>query len=229
MRNSGAVLLTGATGLLGRYLLRDLLASGRDVAVLVRAGREVSAQERMYQLASLWGEQLPAQLTSAQVVTGDLHEPDLGLRATDRAWLARHCLAVVHAAAAVTLRPSAGSDLWTTNVQGTRHVLDLCRSLGIVEFHHISTAFVCGDRPGTVQENDLDCGQGFHNDYERSKFEAERLVRSQEEMRVTIYRPSIIVGDSSTGYTSSYHGFYRFLELATRLAGSRSGTGNLPR
>ncbi len=82
----------------------------------------------------------------------------------------------------------------------------------------VSTAFVCGDRAGPVAEEELDCGQGFHNDYERSKFEAERRVRTARGLHPTVYRPSVIVGDSVTGFTSSYHGPYRFLELGTRLA-----------
>jgi hypothetical protein len=65
---------------------------------------------------------------------------------------------------------------------------------------------------------DLDRGQQFHNAYEHSKFEAERRVRQARRVRATVYRPSVIVGDSRTGYTSAYHGFYRFIELATRLA-----------
>jgi nucleoside-diphosphate-sugar epimerase len=203
MSNPGAILLTGATGFLGRYLLHDLLASGRRVAVLVR------------EPPAAWGDRLH---TPPVVLTGDLRAPRLGLRAADRDWLARHCCAVLHAAADVALRPSPGRDPWAVNVRGTQHVLELCADLGISEVHHVSTAFVCGDRPGPVAEDELECGQGFHNDYERSKFEAERLVRGARGVRATVYRPAVLVGDSRTGTTSSYHGFYRFLELAARLA-----------
>src|SRR5262249_46747657 len=61
--------------------------------------------------------------------------------------------------------------------------------------------------------------QAFHNAYEESKHEAERLLRAEGGLRLTVYRPSVIVGDSVTGYTSSYAGAYRFFELADRLAG----------
>jgi nucleoside-diphosphate-sugar epimerase len=204
------ILLTGATGFLGRYILRELLNAGRRVAVLARPGLG-SAEERVRALLEP-RDALPV------VLAGDLSVPDLGLDAGDRNWLARHCGTVVHAAADVSLHPVAGRDPWTTNVDGTRRLLELCRALGVTEFHHVSTAFVCGDRPGPVREDDLDCGQRFRNDYERSKCEAERLVRSGAGLRATVYRPSVLVGDSVTGYTSSYHGFYRFLELGVRLA-----------
>jgi hypothetical protein len=88
----------------------------------------------------------------------------------------------------------------------------------VSEFHHVSTAFVCGDRTGPVCEDELECCQGFHNDYERSKFEAERRVLLARGLHSTIYRPSVIVGDSRTGYTASYHGIYPFLEMGDRIA-----------
>jgi thioester reductase-like protein len=226
MNTSGAILLTGATGFLGRYLLRELLASGRRVAVLVREARFAPAEERVREVVATWGDAPGAMPAPPLILNGDVRTPRLGLVAADRAWLARHCRSVVHAAADVALRRSPFRDPWRTNVEGTRHVLALCGELGIHEVHHVSTAFVCGDRPGPVRENELDCGQGFHNDYEKSKYEAERRVRSARGIRATVYRPSVIVGDSRSGYTSSYHGIYRFLELAARLAPPAPGPGS---
>jgi nucleoside-diphosphate-sugar epimerase len=214
MSDRGYVLLTGATGFLGRYLLRELLASGRRVAVLVRDAGSLSAEERVRALMSQQHDR-PA---NPVVLAGDVCVPGLGLSIAGRIWLARHCARVVHAAADVSLRRTLLSDPWQTNAEGTQRVLDLCANLGIGELHQVSTAFVCGDRAGPVREDELDQGQAFHNDYERSKFEAERRVRAARNVRATVYRPSVIVGDSRTGCTSSYHGFYRFLELGSRLA-----------
>jgi thioester reductase-like protein len=152
------------------------------------------------------------------VLSGDLRAPGLGLSVADRNWLAHHCRRVVHAAASVAFQPSSAGDPWATNVEGTARLLELCQSLGLSELHHLSTAFVCGDRAGPVAESDLACGQRLHNDYELSKFEAERRVRATASIQATVYRPSVIVGDSQTGATSSYHGLYRFLEAAHRLA-----------
>jgi nucleoside-diphosphate-sugar epimerase len=223
MSASRWVLLTGATGFIGRYLLRDLLASGRRVSVLARDARGTPADERIRTLSAFWAD-LPRQRTASPVVlTGDLRARGLGLSAADRHWVARHVGCIVHAAADVSFHRSFAGDPWATNVEGTERLLDLCAALRVPEFHHVSTAFVCGDRAGRVGEDDLDAGQGFHNDYERSKFEAERLVRSARGVRATIYRPSAVVGDSRTGYTSSYHGFYQFLELGARLAVPQAG------
>ncbi len=210
-----SVLLTGATGFLGRYLLRDLLLAGRRVAVLVRS------PERLAALRDFWSAQLGQALPQPVVLQGELNLPGLGLGLAERGWLARHCHVVLHAAASVAFRATDDGEPWRTNVEGTRSLLRLSRAVGIGAWHQVSTAFVCGRRREAILEADLECGQDFHNPYERSKHEAERLVRGASSLCVTVYRPSVIVGDSRTGYTSSYTGLYRFLELGARLAGTR--------
>jgi thioester reductase-like protein len=210
------ILLTGATGLLGRYLLRELLLAGHEVAVLVRDGAERAA-ERIDRLLEFWGQADGVTFARPAVLPGDVSLPSLGLGAADRAWLGRSCAAVLHAAANVGFRATPDGEPFKTNFDGTRHVAQLADEAGIEQFHHVSTAFICGQRGGTILEDELEEGQGFHNDYERSKFEAERLLR-RGRARLTVYRPSVLVGDSRTGYTSAYHGVYRFLNLGNRLA-----------
>jgi nucleoside-diphosphate-sugar epimerase len=212
------ILLTGATGLLGRYLLRDLLASGQRVAVLVRDGHETAAAERVAEIVAFGSETLGWELPPPVVLVGSLTLPGLGIGTAGRRWLADHCRVVVHAAANVSFQMTGDGEPWETNVNGTRRLLELCRALGLAEVHHVSTAFLCGDRPGVVREDELDCGRGTTNAYEKSKFAAEQLVRQFPGIHATVYRPAVVVGDSRTGYTSSYHHFYRFLELAVRLA-----------
>jgi thioester reductase-like protein len=218
------ILLTGATGLVGRYLLCDLLAAGQTVAVLVRGQGGVSAAERVEQLLSFARQSVGARLPVPQVLEGDLTLPGLGLGVAAKRWLASYVGTVLHSAAQVGHQPTPDGEPWQTNVEGTRRLLELCRSLGIESVHHLSTAFVCGDRRGRVHEDELDRGTGPANAYEASKFAAEQLLRQFPGIHATIYRPSVIVGDSRTGYTSSYHHFYRFLELAVRLS-ARPGPG----
>jgi nucleoside-diphosphate-sugar epimerase len=227
--DSASIFLTGATGFLGRYLLRDLLAAGHRVAVLARDSRGRPARERVDEMVAFGSESLGRKLPRPTLLAGDLGLPGLGLGAADRRWLARHCGAVVHGAACVALRPTFAGEPWKTNFEGTRRLLELCRQTGLTELHHVSTAFVCGKRPGPVPEDELEAGQEFRNEYEQSKCEAEKFVRAAGGMRVTVHRPSVIVGDTVTGYTSSYHGFYRFLELGDRLAEpAASGRRRLP-
>ena len=103
-------------------------------------------------------------------------------------------------------------------------------------FHYIGTSYVAGDRPGIAYEDELADGHGFHNTYEATKHQAEALVRRemagkdspQGKLPATLYRPSIIVGDSKSGYTSSFKVMYWPLKVFSRglipiVPASRSG------
>ena len=209
-------LLTGATGLLGNYLLRDLLSADVPVAVVARSSRRMSARQRIEAAMCVWDTELGRPLPRPVVMEGDISQPDLGLHANDVRWIAEYCSAVINNAASLTFHStSEDGEPWRSNVVGTRNVLDLCRSTGITQFHHVSTAYVAGLRQGRVLESELNVGQDFSNDYERSKLESETLVREAGFPEPpTIYRPAIIIGDSRTGMTTTYHGYYAALKLA---------------
>lgn len=211
--------MTGSTGLLGRYLLKDLLLAGVPVAVLVRPTRRQTAADRIEAVMQTWEQMLGQNLPRPHVLEGDLSEDQLGLDPESIAWVTENCHAALHNAASLSfISGPRTSEPWKTNLTGTQHLLNLCERTGITEFHHVSTAYVCGTRQGEVYENELDEGQQLSNDYEQSKFEAEHLVRGTEFLNsTTIYRPSIIVGDSETGFSTTFHGFYVALQLAHTL------------
>ena len=224
------LLITGATGLLGSYLVRDLLLDGQPVALVVRGSRRESPAQRVDAQLIHWENELGKRLPRPRVFDGDMTRPLCGLGADDLSWIGEHCCSVLHNAASLNFRGAdRAAEPWLSNVSGVRNVLDLVQATDIEHFHHVSTAYVCGLRSGRIAENDLECGQKYGNDYERSKVEAEQLVRAASGPRtVTVYRPSIIVGDSHSGYTSTYHGLFAALRLGhtllTRVAiGSTSG------
>jgi nucleoside-diphosphate-sugar epimerase len=109
-------------------------------------------------------------------------------------------------------------------VSGTRTMLEIARDAPRLErVVHWSTAMVSGDRKGTWYEEDLEAGQKFHNAYERTKYEAERLVRNaMQKLPITVLRPGIIVGDSRTGEIDKLDGPYYLITLiATNMSGLR--------
>jgi thioester reductase-like protein len=218
---AGYHLLTGATGLLGSYLLRDGLLAGRRFVVLVRPSKSESARQRVESLVRQWELALEAVLPRPVVLEGDLGEIDLGLDNSTLRWIARHCVSVIHNAASLVFRgDDPEGEPYLSNVEGTRRMLELCRCTGIRQFHHVSTAYVCGLREGRILESEVDVGQTSGNVYEKTKLQAEQMVRSADFLDPpTIYRPSIIVGDSQTGYTTTYHGFYAPLKLAHTMVG----------
>jgi nucleoside-diphosphate-sugar epimerase len=190
------------------------------MAVLVRPSKSESARQRVETLLRQWELSLETSLPRPVVLEGDLSEMDLGLDNHTLGWIEQHCTSVVHNAASLVFRgDDPDGEPYLSNVEGTRRMLELCRCTGIRQFHHVSTAYVCGLREGRVLESDVDVGQTPGNVYERTKLQAEMLVRAADFVDPpTIYRPSIIVGDSQTGYTTTYHGFYAPLKLAHTMA-----------
>ena len=206
---------TGASGLLGGQLLARLLGQGRQVAVLVRPTATASGRERIETVLAREEQALGRSLPRPVVLEGELTAPQCGLSDADLDWMRRNCSAVLHSAASLEfLGKDRAADPWRTNVDGTRMLLDLTHAAGIDEFHHVSTAYVCGFSPGPIAEAPSTGSHGFRNDYEASKHEAESLVRSASFLRSpTFFRPAVIVGDSRTGATSTYHGLMAMLQL----------------
>lgn len=215
------VLMTGGTGLLGEYLLRDLAVRDQPLVLIARASREGTALQRVEQLYHRWELAEGRALPRPVVLDGDLTKRDLGVTATDRRWLAQNCDRWLHNAASLTFEPQRpDGEPWVSNLGGTERSIELCRRLGIRSIHHVSTAYVAGLRQGTIREQETDVGQEFANEYEASKCASELAWRSAGFDQVTVYRPAIIVGDSVTGYTSTYHGFYAPLKSLHALLGS---------
>src|SRR5262249_12362264 len=118
------------------------------------------------------------------------------------------------------------------NVDGTRNVLAfLTGAPRFQRLHYVSTAYVSGTATGVFREGDLDVGQGFKNYYEETKYLAEvEVVRSG--ITASIYRPSIVVGDSGTGETGKFDGPYFTLTVMEKMPSPgvflRIGSGKNP-
>jgi thioester reductase-like protein len=213
------VFFTGFPGQLGSELLPRVLTrgGGAEAVCLVQPQFVEEALGRVRRIVaadpSLWGR--------IRIVAGDITRDDLGL---GPASVSRDDVSeVYHLAAAYDL--GVGRELATlVNVTGTRHLLDFARTCPrLVRFHYMSTAYVSGRSPGEFTEADLDRGQTFNNWYEQTKYLAEVKVRREmaRGLPATVYRPSIVVGDSATGATRKYDGLYfmiRWLLRQPRLA-----------
>lgn len=212
-------LLTGATGLLGRYLVRDLGLEGVPLAVLVRPSRRNDPRERIDAICQTWESMLGQSVPRPVVLEGDISQPGLGLSTEQAKWAAENCDTVIHNAASLQfIAPSKQSEPYRSNVEGVKHVLEFSESIGIEQFHHVSTAYVAGKRTGLVLESELDVGQEWGNDYELSKVEAEQLVRAAKFPKPsTIFRPAIIIGDSQTGWSTTFHNFYVMVQIADTI------------
>jgi thioester reductase-like protein len=206
-------LLTGATGFLGGEVLARLLERDDEpVYALVRAPSDAAAGERLDGiLRSLFGSPEPWR-GRVVAVAGDITESGLGLGFARREWLAERIDAIIHCAASVSFT-LPDDEARAINVDGTRRVLELGRLAsrrGELDYlMHVSTAYVAGTHTGSFSEYELGLGQRFRNSYERSKHEGERLVRGYSgELPVQVVRPSIVVGDSRSGWTNTFNVVY---------------------
>ncbi len=222
------LLLTGATGMLGSQLLAKLMQLQLPVAVLARpkTGRTPeSAYQRIDALLQRFEQAYGRKLKRPVILTGDINEPGLGLSAESDAWCQLHIRRVLHSAASLSFLPASESpenEPYRTNVEGGARLVQCANRWGVSEFHYVSTAYVCGLRSGEVQEDDLNFGQSFSNDYERSKLLAETALHENfAREQLTIYRPSIVIDSSGLSPVSQdrtiYGAYSVFKTLVARL------------
>jgi thioester reductase-like protein len=208
-----ATFLTGATGFVGQAVLARLLEhTERPIHALVRADNQEHADARIRGVLGALYDDVDRYAGRVRAVPGDLVQPDLGLSAARRDELAAEVDEIVHCGASVAFDLPL-RDSRAINVAGTARVLTLAEACqergGLRRMTYVSTAYVAGKRGGAVREHELDAGQGFRNPYERSKHEAEAMVRSHgDQLPLTIVRPSIVVGERGTGWTSSFNVIY---------------------
>ncbi len=229
--NMTYTLLTGCTGFLGRYVLKDCLLAGVPMAVLIRPNKRETAQQRLESVMGYWEQRLGRSLGRPVILEGDVRQPQCGLHAASLRWLARHCDTLVHSAASMNFHASRpDGEPFHSNVVGTANLLAICHEAGIRHFHQVSTAYICGLREGRVLESELDLGQEYGNDYERSKIAAEKQIRAAAFLdTATVYRPASVIGDCETGYTTNFHGFYAPLQVLYSLVKGLLGLGDAGR
>ncbi len=212
--------------MVGAQLLARLMRRHVPVMALVRGKGALSAEARVDAVLSRFENAWNQRLGRPVIVNGDMASPRLGLNARDEQIVRENCHTVLHCAASMSFRPAADSpnnEPFRTNVGGTAALLELCSSASIEEFHYVSTAYVCGVRSGVAREDELDIGQSFANDYERSKVAAEQILHSCQGLKsLTVYRPSIVIdsdGKSPFAQDRTIYGAFSLFRALTSKFG----------
>ena len=214
---TGELFLTGVTGYIGSSLLQKWLDSTNvKINLLVRRRHDNPPHNRIERvLAELYPDTDIGRFSGRiEIVEGDVSLANFGLGEKDYEKLGEKISHIIHCAAAARF-DLALEEARKTNVGGARNVLHFaqtCRELERIDY--IGTAYVAGRRSGIIKEDELDEGQQHNNTYERSKFEAEKIIRERlSELPLTIHRLSIVICDSKTGRASAHNGFYRALRM----------------
>ena len=215
------IFLTGITGLVGSSFVTGLLKQRDDVEIvaLTRASAIKSASERVDEVIreQCKLEECPELadkfLSKISVIGGDV--TDLDPEAFAKMPELEGVDTVFHCAADVNLGKDPQGKTYRINYNGTENVVGLAKLLKVKELHYVCTAYIAGKLEGrAIEDNPID--SGFNNPYEKSKYEAEMLVRNAG-IPFTVYRPSIITGRREDGKIRRALAFYRILEFMAKL------------
>ena len=218
-----AIFLTGSTGYIGAHVASILLERHADrLNLLVRAKTEQEASERLWhalQLHMNFPQFRDALATRISIFRGDLTDPRFGLEATDYTHLIGTTESVIHCAASLN-RKSEKSCL-NVNLRGTLEVAQLAQRAhdthGLRRFSQVSTVAVAGQRSHEVVAEDLsiDWNRSDYDPYARTKKFCEHMVRALlPDVPRTVFRPSIVLGDSRRAETTQFEMVRAFVFLA---------------
>ncbi|MDE2614066.1 MAG: SDR family oxidoreductase [Burkholderiales bacterium] len=201
--------VTGATGFIGRRLVKALLArKGSTVHFLVRAGSE----GKVAGLLDEWG----VTKARAIAVVGDLTARKLGVAAEVIKSLKGRIDAVYHLAAVYDLAADEESQV-RVNIEGTRHLVEFAKAIDAGHLHHVSSIAAAGLYEGVFREDMFDEAENLEHPYFMTKHESEKIVRKECKVPWTVYRPAFVVGDSRTGEMDKVDGPYYFFKLIQRM------------
>lgn len=200
--------ITGFPGFIASRLVEQLVGPERQMFLLVEQKFVDQAMEEVEHIAS----ESATPLDNFVIVEGDITHPKLGISDADLEVIQIETTDIFHLAAAYDL--AVAKDVaYNVNLLGTRHVNDLaCSIKNLRRYNYVSTCYVAGKRTGQILETELKHNAGFRNYYEETKYLAELEVEKlKSRLPVTIYRPSVVVGDSQSGETAKYDGIYHLI------------------
>jgi nucleoside-diphosphate-sugar epimerase len=198
------ILITGATGFIGGFLAGELMKMGRKTILAVRPQGNINARMRIDNLLRFLEIEPKYE---PLVISAEIDKPGLGL-SEEFLRILRDVPEVLHCAADTSFAERKRQQVENTNLQGLQNVFDVLPKCKC--FYHMSSAYSAGKQECMVLE-ELQYPKEFHNPYEESKNEAEKLITElckEKGISLTIFRPSITYGDSETGKSIRFNALY---------------------
>lgn len=211
-------IVTGANGFIGSHLAYQLLGQGWSVYALGRSSASERWRLRM-EKALREVDAAAGQFDALQCCEFDILSQSESWEQIEQGGGLPNGAVLFHVAGDTQFTPQDAARRRTVNVGASVAIMKRLKGK-IARAIHVSTAFVAGDRGGLVGEDELDCGQHFHNNYEQTKLEAEAAVTStcrECNIPLIIARPSIITNDRRTGRASTFTHFNALVEVITRI------------
>lgn len=221
------ILLTGATGAIGSVTAGLLLDQPEtEVVLLLRANSEQHLHQRLQQLAHFWQRPIEPLLQQHRLsaIIGDTQLPNLGLKQQEYHNCVKKITHIIHAAGNVKLNLSA-QQADSAAINPTTELIALatkaCGSGSFKKMEYISTVGVAGRIGATILEQRIVQPRQYRNSYEAAKAKAEDLIWQaiDQQVPITVHRPSMVIGDSSTGATIHFQVFYHLIDF---LSGRRT-------
>ena len=201
--------VTGASGFIGKRLVRKLLSRPDSTVHFLTRSSELEKLESLY---AYWGVDRSRTLP----VVGDLKQPQLGVAKAEQKRLKGKIDHFFHLAALYDLGASADEDE-AVNIAGTRNTLAFAEAIAAGRFHHMSSIAAAGMFEGIFREDMFDEAENLDHPYYRTKHESEGIVRKECKVPWRIYRPGSVVGDSRTGEMDKIDGPYYFFKIIQKL------------
>lgn len=208
VNNKPTIALTGATGFLGSHLMASMLTRGYKIIVFGRTAKNESLKERIFKLLKWFGvENLSDQVTC---IDTDLSQDNLGISTEAYLKLCSVVDSVIHCASDTCFSESKREKVMAANINNLQGILEFSKNAHVNFFQYISTAYVAGSGVTYCRET-LSTAKTFTNVYEESKAAAENIISGfcdKNEIPLSIFRPSIVYGDSRTGHSLKFNALY---------------------
>lgn len=201
------ILITGATGFLGQYLVRNIAGEAETVYILSR--QDSDKIKNMF-----------SDFSNIKVISGDITQIEVIANEKDRKIIREEVDTILHAAALYDLGASH-TESFLHNIVGTQNIVYLAQSMQKIKaFYYVSTIAVGDPESYFLEENQLTKRSQFGDFYSETKYGAEKIIRNNINNKYVtrIFRPGIIIGDSVTGEMPKKDGPYYFLDAFRKFA-----------